>query len=220
MLSQAYQSHLARTADPKSTPGPVPTLALKEIALGNGTGGANNNHQHGDEALQVVLVPKDDDGSAVKVPGRVVILGFEIAPNGTKVPIGRWDVAPENLRRYWRSGLLATGYYLLMQWDKPPTTEKLRIAVRMTTLDGRVFETDRDVTVRPMIGVPQPPTEVLPPPTISERPAVRIGRDPFRPIERFQFACCHWVAPASSRCVKYATGWKPVPPPRKQLKMR
>ncbi len=63
----------------------------------------------------MVLVPKDDDGSAVKVPGRVVILGFEIAPNGTKVPIGRWDVAPENLRRYWRSGLLATGYYLLMQ---------------------------------------------------------------------------------------------------------
>ena len=176
-LTQAYQSNLARTADPMSMPGPVPTLPLKEITLGSGTGGADNDGKPGDDALQVVLVPKDDDGSAVKVPGRVVILAFEIAPNGVKNPIGRWDVAPENLRKYWRSGLLTTGYFLVMSWDKPPTTGKLRVAVRLTTLDGRVYETDRDVNVKPLPGlVPrtgQPSYEELPPP--GEQPAVRIS---------------------------------------------
>ena len=164
-LSHVYQSQLNRTADPKSVPGDVPTVPLKEIALGSGTGGADQDSKPGDEALQVVLVPKDDDGSAVKVPGRVVVLAFEIAANGTKVPIGRWDVAPENLKKYWRSGVLTTGYFLAMQWDKPPTTEKLRVAVRMTTIDGRVYETDKDVMVKPLPGV----VEELP------RPAVKIG---------------------------------------------
>jgi len=170
-LSQAYQSNLSRTADPQSLPGNVPTLPLKEIALGSGTGGVDGDGQPGDEALQIVLVPKDDDGSAVKVPGRVVVLAFEIAPNGTKIPIGRWDVAPEELKKHWRSGMLASGYFLAVQWDKPPTTEKLRIAVRLTTLDGRVYETDRDVSVRPLPGMKATPPEELPAP----RPAVRMG---------------------------------------------
>ncbi len=172
-MSQVYQSQLSRTIDPRSMPGNVPTAPIKEIVLGSGTGGADNDSRPGDDALQVVLVPKDTDGSAVKVPGRVVVLAFEIAPNGTKVPIGRWDVAPDNLHKHWRSGLLSTGYFLAMQWDKPPTTDKLRVVVRMTTVDGRVYETDKDVGVRPLPGLRVTPLEQLPAP--MERPAVRIG---------------------------------------------
>ncbi|CAN5254794.1 hypothetical protein BH11PLA2_BH11PLA2_30590 [soil metagenome] len=177
MLSQVYQSNLSRTADPTSRPGNVPTVPLKEITLGSGTGGADNDGKPGDEALQIVLVPKDDEGSAVKVPGKVLILASEIQSNGVKVPIGRWDVDPDKLRRHWRSSLLTSGFFLTLSWDKPPTTEKLRITVRYTTLDGRVFETDRDVTVKllfpstPPSGMPSPFTEELPPP----RPAVILG---------------------------------------------
>jgi hypothetical protein len=166
LLGQAYQGHLARTADPTSLPGSVPTLPLKEITLGTGTGGADSDGVPGDELLQVVLVPTDADGSAVKVPGRVVILASEILPNGVKVPIGRWDVEPERLRRAWKPSLLTTGYFLSLTWDKPPGT-----------LDGRVYESDRDVPVKPIgrvspvPGLPSPFAEELPPP----RPAVQLG---------------------------------------------
>lgn len=173
-MSQVFQSHLARTADPAVPPGPVPVMPLKEISLGPGTGGASLGTPGADDSFNVVLVPLDHDGSAVKVPGRVVILAFEIADNGVKTQIGRWDIAPEMLRTKWRGGLLATGYYLQLQWDKPPTTGKIRVAARFTALDGRVYETDRDVSVRPLIGPSR--IEELPPPAAGPVPAVRLGK--------------------------------------------
>jgi hypothetical protein len=193
LLNQTYQRSLARPGCPPGA-GPadaVPALPLKEIALASGTGGADNDGLPGDEALQVVVVPRDDDGSAVKVPAAVVVEAFEIGRNGVKVPIGRWDVPPEAVRRTWRGGLFATGYYLLLQWDRPPTTDRVRVAVRLTTLDGRPYEADRDVSVRPLPGlvpgpaagpvpvIPPPglpgPAEELPPPGVeSRRPTVRV----------------------------------------------
>ena len=119
-----------------------------------------------------MIVPQDGDGSAIKVPGRVMVVAYEIAPGGVKTPIGRWDVKPEDLHKYWRGGLLATGYYLVFQWDKPPCTERLRIMARLTTLDGRVYETDKDVDIKPKGPVRM---EELPPPGAS-RPAVRLGK--------------------------------------------
>lgn len=197
LLTEAYQ----HAAPPACLPpaGGVPALPLKDIALGTGTGGVDDDGCPGDEALQVVIVPRDDDGSAVKVPGRVSVEAFEVARSGVKTPIGRWDVPPETLRRTWRGGLFATGYYLPLQWDRPPATDRVRVAARLTTLDGRVYEADRDVTVRPLPGLspPGPPPgaglpppippptgpEELPPPRVNEsrRPAVRVA--PARPAD-------------------------------------
>jgi hypothetical protein len=171
----------------------MPFQPLKEVILGSGTGGADNDSQPGDESLQVVLVPRDEDNSAVKVPANVVVLAYEVARNGTKTPIGRWDVCADQLRKTWRGGLFATGYYLLLQWDQVPAYEKVRIAVRVQTLDGRVFEADKDVTVRvlpgtvpgardvqPLLGegaplippalIPNVPPPSLPPDTVPTNP--------------------------------------------------
>ncbi len=127
---------------------PAPYQPIKEIVLGSGTGGADNDDQPGDEALQVVLVPRDGDNSAVKVPANVTVFAFEVAKNGTKAAIGRWDVPPDTLRKNWKSGLLSTGYYLTMQWDQLPAYDRVKLLVRMQTLDGRVFEAEKEVTVR------------------------------------------------------------------------
>ncbi len=153
---------------PAASPrGQAPALSIKDIRLGSGTGGLDVDGRPGDEALQVVIVPADDDGSAIKVPGRVQVTAFEISQSGLKTPIGLWDVPPDILHKHWKSGLLTTGYVLVLQWDRPPTTEKLRILVRLTTLDGRTFEADKDVPVTPLPGlVPRPGVEELPPPAI------------------------------------------------------
>ena len=146
--------------------GPVPVMPLKEIVLGAGTGGIDDDRQAGDEALQIVVVPKDDEGSPVKVPGKLTVTAHEINAQGLKTFIGRWEVPPEQLRRGWRSGLFATGYFVPLQWDKLPTTNKVRVAVRLTTLDGQPYEADKDVTVRPLAAAcPREPGDALPFPT-------------------------------------------------------
>src|SRR5262249_22189675 len=53
---------------------------IKQITLGRGTGGVDDDGLPGDEGLQVVIVPQDIDGSAVKVPGNVVVLAYEVTP--------------------------------------------------------------------------------------------------------------------------------------------
>ena len=64
----------------------------------------------------------------------------------------------EKLRPTWRSGFISTGYFVAVPWQTYPSNEKVRVAVRLTTLDGRAFEADKDVTVKvcqtPRVGPP------------------------------------------------------------------
>ncbi|WP_145233886.1 hypothetical protein [Urbifossiella limnaea] len=191
-LNRAYE-HQHPAGFPGAPPG-LPTGAgaavfVREIAVGRGTGGVDDDGTPGDEALMVVIVPSDEDKSAVKVPGRATIAAWEVTPQGLKQPIGTWELTPEQLRPTWRNGLITTGYFVRLPWQTPPTTGKVRVAVRLTTTDNRAFEADRDVTVRPMLGArpaavapgrelllpgtaPPAAVEELPPP--SGAPAARL----------------------------------------------
>ncbi len=176
-----------------ATPGPHPGgggafVQVKEIALARGTGGVDEDGAPGDEGLMVVIVPRDDDGSAVKVPGRVLVAAWEVTPAGLKNPIGSWNIPADKLRPTWKSGLISTGYFVAVPWQTLPSTDRVRIAVRLITTDGRAFEADRDVSVKPPLalrgggrapvfpempppGVPSalpPGTEELPPPAPLE----------------------------------------------------
>jgi hypothetical protein len=117
----------------------------------------------------VVVVPRDDDGSAVKVPARVIVFASEVTREGLKTPIGKWDVPPEQLRGTWRGGMLGSGYFVPLQWDRAPRTNRVRVSVKLVTLDGREFEADKDVTVRPLPGL-TPPAPMSPPNDIPELP--------------------------------------------------
>ncbi len=165
--------------------GSTPALPLKDISLGGGTGGVDSDGEPGDESLQVVVVPRDEDGSPVKIPGRANVAAFEITREGLKLPIGRWEVPPEQIRRTWKNGLFTTGYFIPLQWDKPPCTDRVRLVVRFTTLDGREFEAEKDSPVTPLAGVrpPMPPRgdgipvppplkkdSTIPPPDVPELP--------------------------------------------------
>lgn len=121
---------------------------LRDITLGLGTGGFDADGRPGDEGLQVILVPKDADGSAIKAAGTATISAFDLAKDGSKRPIGLWELTPDQLRAYWQKGLLSSGYKLSLQWHTPPHHDKVRVVVRLQTLDGKSFETDKDVTVK------------------------------------------------------------------------
>jgi hypothetical protein len=153
------------------------TYTLKQITLGRGTGGYDDDHCPGDEGLQVVLEPKDCDGHTIKAPGALHIEAQEINAEGLKVPLSAWDVPPEQLRRSWRNGFISTGYFVVLPWQNWPNSEGVRVTARFLLADGRLFEADKDITVRvtpvayrkvpaapDLIGkpVPAPPDEVIP----------------------------------------------------------
>lgn len=176
-LNRAYGQQSPH-ATPVSQHAPA-YIPVKEIALARGTGGLDEDGITGDEGLMVVVVPKDEDAAAIKVPARVDIAAWEISSTGTKNPIGTWSLPAEKVRPTWRSGIISTGYFVAVPWQTYPSNEKVRVAVRLTTLDGRTFETDKDIIVKvcqtPRVGPPGPP--VLPGP----RPREQLFPDPLPP---------------------------------------
>lgn len=182
-LLRAYEQS-QRPAPGGGAPGPF--LPVKEIALGRGTGGADEDGAPGDEGVVLVIVPKDEDGAAVKVPGRATVAAWEVSPAGLKTPIGSWDVPAEKLRRTWKNGLISTGYFVALPWQTIPTGDRVRVAVRLVTSDGRAYETDRDITVKPPRGgvlpMPQPAAPGFGVPKLPAPPgAPGSGREPLFP---------------------------------------
>jgi hypothetical protein len=144
------------------------TFTLRGIALARGTGGVDDDGKPGDEALQVVVEPRDPDGHAVKAPGTLFVTALEITPEGIKRPLDAWQVTGDPLRRAWRTGLFSTGYSLTFPWKHWPSSDKVRVVARLVLSDGRSFEAERDVTVRVA------PEELRPaPPPDWEVPAPR-----------------------------------------------
>lgn len=162
-INRAYDH--SRPPEFPGAPPPAPTpggsaVFIREIAVGRGTGGVDDDGAPGDEALMVVIVPTDEDRSAVKIPGRVTVAAWEVTPEGLKQPIGAWELTPEQLRPTWRNGLISTGYFVRLPWQTFPAGNKVRVAVRLTTVDNRAFEADRDITVRPVQSpVPRQPRQ-------------------------------------------------------------
>jgi hypothetical protein len=124
------------------------TYTLKQIVLGRGTGGYDDDHCPGDEGLQVVLEPKDCDGHTIKTPGALHVEALEINAEGLKIPVSTWDVPPAQLQRTWRSGFISTGYFVVLPWQNWPSSERMRVTARFLLADGRIFEADKDITIR------------------------------------------------------------------------
>ncbi|HEV3143563.1 MAG TPA: hypothetical protein VGZ47_06715, partial [Gemmataceae bacterium] len=170
--------------------GPQAVMAgtVKEVTLGRGTGGLEDGTGSCDQGLEVVVVPRDTDGSAIKAPGNLHVEAFEVSAEGLKIPLSTWEVSSLQLSRQWRNGLFSTGYFVDLPWKSAPHSEKLRVVMRFTTLpDKRTFEDDKTVTVRlaagpsrpvagPIDGVPFNPqapgtAPMLPPTGLPDTPA-------------------------------------------------
>jgi hypothetical protein len=181
-LLRAYEQ--SQRPAPPGSGAPGPFLPVKDISFGRGTGGADEDGAPGDEGMVLVIVPKDEDGAAVKVPGRAVVAAWEVSPAGIKTPIGSWDVPADKLRRTWKSGLISTGYFVALPWQTIPTSDRVRVAVRLVTSDGRAYETDRDITVKPPSGAPPRGVLPMPQPAVPGLGVPRLpssGREPLFP---------------------------------------
>jgi hypothetical protein len=149
------------------------TTNIKEIVLSRQTGGYDQDHQPGDDALLVAFEPRDGEGHAIKTPGSVQVTAQEVSKEGIKTTLSVWDIPQEEVRRAWRDGFFSKGYQLILPWKNPPSTDHLRVIVRFYLADGRAFESEKDVTVR------------LPPPALRKAGPAPIMLDlpPAAPIQ-------------------------------------
>jgi hypothetical protein len=170
-LGTAYQQGAFKIAPEQA----AVTFGLRRVTIGRGTGGYDQDRQLGDEALQVVVEPRDDQDHVIKAPGTLSVTALEVSPEGIKTAFSSWTIPPEQLRKAWKSGFFSTGYILVLPFQAPPHSEQVRVVVRLQTGDGRLFEADRDVRVvlrpealheKPPAGGPTPPAgaPAAPPP--------------------------------------------------------
>jgi len=220
LYNQALQQELGAVRGEPCTPDakPVAAYPVRSVALGRQTGGRPSDHGPGDDALQVLLEPRDPEGQAIKAPGSLVVQAIEVNPQGLKTPLSAWEIPPDQLRRAWRSGLFTNGYSLTLPWKVYPSTEKLRVVAQFRTADGRLFEADKDITVRltpeaqrkplpPADGGPvlPAPNNVLPPPHPLE-PGANGGAEAAR------------FTPAGQGHTTSTSLWhKAVPPPAAEI---
>ena len=146
------------------------TYGLQRVTLGRATGGFDDDDTPGDEALHIVLEPRDAEDDIIKSPGMLHVTALEVSPQGIKTVLGSWDVIADDLRQHWKQGLFSTGYVLVLPWKSWPQYENLRVIARLTMPDGRVFEADRDVKIRLIPDLPEPTPET--PPPVIETPEV------------------------------------------------
>jgi hypothetical protein len=173
---------------PATPEGPAPVYPVRSLTLGRQTGGREVDGGTGDGALQVVLEPRDAEGQSVKIPNvSAIIQVVEITPEGIKQPLSTWDIPAEQLRNHWRTGLLTTGYVLVLPWKETPTVDRLRVTATLRMPDGRVYEADKDVTIRLPPGgkrrvAPPPPADgpvlPLPRPIDPANPGVKRDKTP------------------------------------------
>jgi hypothetical protein len=222
-INRGLQGELEALHAPPPPPGapilpaehPLPVYPVKSVVLGRQTGGVEGGSGVADQALQVIVEPRDADDQAIKVPGSLLVQVLEVNPEGLKRPLSAWEVPPDQLSRTWRSGLLSTGYALTFPWKVWPSAEKLRVVVQMRLNDGRVFEADRDVTIRlaapahrrlmrpaepppEQLAPPPPPPkeETLPPPRPADGPKLDTSAKPkFNQVRREPAAVPHWKDP-------------------------
>jgi hypothetical protein len=157
---------------------------VRRIVLGRLTGGYDNDGLPGDEALQVIIEPRDAAERSIPALRQVHVTALAVDFRGTKTPIGEWTVGADQLRTTWKQSLLSTGYHVILPWQRLPQAETIRVVVRATLPSGAVFEADKDVRVRLVPGnLSQPPEStssepgpVLVPALTQPYPHVPIGQ--------------------------------------------
>jgi hypothetical protein len=147
-----------RVAAYREGPAPAP---VRRLVLAPATGGLDADGQEGDEALRLVLEPRDDSDRPVPVAARLLVEAHQLGVTGTRLALGSWEIAPEELAPTWRADWSGAGYVLTLPWKTFPTTEQLRVSARLTLADGTRHEAVREIRVclRPSSWMPTLPEE-------------------------------------------------------------
>ena len=91
--------------------------------------------------------PRDADQRLVTAAGDVSIMVLDPAVDpgisGESVCMARWDIPTQEAITHFRRTSRARGLHFVLRFPgQLPQADHLRLVVRMTAFDGKVFETD------------------------------------------------------------------------------
>lgn len=147
-----------RMSDPPRAREPAPFMPtgdsrrVASIAIDHTmSGGINSDGSAGDQALLVVVQPRDRRGQAVDAPADISVVALDPAildSHGKAARVGRWDFTAAETASLFRRTDSNGAVHLAMAWPaEPPKHGRLHLFVRYTTADGRRVETDGPVEV-------------------------------------------------------------------------
>jgi hypothetical protein len=113
------------------------------------TGGFHQDGRPGDEVLNAVLMPRDADGELLKLPGAIALEVLDLAKPPDEQRIARWEFSEEETREHWHRALIGSGYVFRLPWPNRPESPELLLHGRLTTPDGRQFDTSQVIRVAP-----------------------------------------------------------------------
>jgi len=122
------------------------------------TGGLDRDGIPGDDTLSVVLEPHDANGEVLKLPGSIEVNVFDLTKSTDEQRIGSWTFSVEESRSSWHRGLFGSGYLVNLKWQQIPESSELLLHARLTTTDGRQFDTSSSVRVAPSASQMDPPS--------------------------------------------------------------
>jgi outer membrane murein-binding lipoprotein Lpp len=113
------------------------------------SGGVNKDEKPGDDAFVAQVVPVDEDGEIVKLPGNIELTLLDPALPESQRQIGHWKYSAEECRSHWTRGFTGAGYQFTMPLTEPPAHESLVLHAKLTASDGRSFDANQVVRVTP-----------------------------------------------------------------------
>lgn len=113
------------------------------------TGGLDFNGAPGDDGLNVVIEPRNQDDVFVPLAGKVSLVLLDPRLEGEVARVARWDLPPDEVQRRIKTDEeTAPGIHLKLPWNAlPPSHEDLLLFVRYETLDGRQVEAQAALTL-------------------------------------------------------------------------
>lgn len=113
------------------------------------TGGLDFNGAPGDDGLNVVIEPRNQDDVFVPLAGKVSLVLLDPRQEGEAARVARWDLPPDEVQRRIKTDeATAPGIHLKLPWNAlPPSHEDLLLFVRYETLDGRQVEAQAALTL-------------------------------------------------------------------------
>jgi hypothetical protein len=114
------------------------------------TGGTDFDQESGDDGITLVVEPRNAADEFVPLAGplSIVVLDYDRRADGEAARLGRWELDASQVERSMTNNNLEQGVHLRLAWSEAkPTGNKLLVAVRYTTVDGRQLEARRDIFI-------------------------------------------------------------------------
>ena len=175
------RGQLAERGRPALLPEQLQSLSrVKEIQVNKLlTGGLDRDGQPGDDILNVVLVPQDEHGEPVRLPGSVELEVIDLSAPADSRQVGVWRFSSEEVAKQWPGGLSA-GFQFQIPWHGRTASQNLLLHARFGTADGRQFDTSTDIRITPgqSVDAGSLAEQPLPPIPSQEAGAVPLAPEP------------------------------------------